>query len=195
MRLISGLADLLVLAPASVALIAILARMGAIGEAVAYAKALLICLIATFAMKFSFAACGVGEGVRSPSGHVAFAATFYGCLAMLLAARRSALARGFVAAAVAGFVVLVAVSRVALHAHSRLETIVGAAVGLAALAVFAVNRPKHAPSDAPLSAGSTLAPLALVFLVLALPLANHWSAEPWIDALAEDFGALTHLCR
>jgi len=173
----------------------VLARMGAVGEAVAYSKALLVCLIATFAMKFAFAACGVDESVRSPSGHVAFAATFYGSLAMLLAARRSALARGLVAAAVVGFIVLVAASRVALHAHSRAETIVGAAVGLAALAVFAANRPRHAPSDAPLSAWSTLAPLALVFLVLALPLANHWTAEPWIDALAEDFGALTHLCR
>ena len=90
MWIVSGLADLLVLLPASLALIALLARNGAVGEAVAYAKALLFCLIATLAMKFALATCGVGErlGVESPSGHVAFAATFYGSLALMLGARR-----------------------------------------------------------------------------------------------------------
>jgi hypothetical protein len=38
MWIVSGLADLLVLLPASLALIALLARTGAAGEAAAYAK-------------------------------------------------------------------------------------------------------------------------------------------------------------
>ena len=198
MRLVSGLADLLVLLPASLAFIGLLLRLGAAGEAAAYAKALLFCLIATFLMKFSLAVCEAGGhpfGVESPSGHVAFSATFYGCVALTLSARRSSAVQGAVAVGVVAFIVLVAISRVVLRAHTRAETIVGATVGLLAIAIFLFNRPKHAPTDAPLSARSTLVPLVAVFLLLGLPIANHWTAEPWIDAMAAEFGALTHLCE
>ena len=197
MWIVSGLADLLVLLPASLVLIALLARSGAVGEAVAYVKALIFCLIATFAMKFALATCGAGErlGVESPSGHVAFAATFYGSLALMLGARRAVAAKLSLASGVAAFVILVAVSRVALRAHNTAETVVGAATGLVALAIFFFNAPKRAPSDLPLSLVSTLAPLAAVYIVLALPIASHWSAESWIDAMAGQFGAVTDLCR
>ena len=197
MWIVSGLADLLVLLPASLALIALLARNGAVGEAVAYVKALIFCLIAAFAMKFALATCGVGGrlGVESPSGHVAFAATFYGSLALMFGARRAVAAKLLLAAGVAAFVILVAVSRVALHAHNPAETFVGAATGLVALAIFFFNEPQRALSDPPLSFVSTLAPLAAVYIVLALPIASHWSAEPWIDAMAGQFGAVTNLCR
>lgn len=197
MWIVSSLADLLVPLPASLALIALLARAGAGGEALAYAKALLFCLVATFAMKFALATCGAGErlGVDSPSGHVAVAATFFGALALMLGARRAAAAKLLLAAGVAAFVILVAVSRVAVNAHNPAETIVGAATGVVALAIFFVNEPKHTPSDQPLSLVSTLAPLAAVYVVLALPISSHCTAEPWIDAIADEFGAVTHLCR
>lgn len=198
MHFVTAAADLLLLAPASLVLIVVLARMGAVGEAIAYAKALAVCIVATFSFKFMLAVCGLGvfgRAVQSPSGHVAFAITFYGSLALLMSARRSAAIRWTVGAGLVALVVAVAASRVVLHMHSRAETIVGAAVGLAALAIFAREKPPHAASDAPLSVGSTLIPLALVFALLAAPLANHWSAEPWIDAMAADFGALTGICR
>ncbi len=197
MWIVSGLGDLLVLLAASLALIALLARIGAVGEAVAYVKALSFCLIATFAMKFALAICGVGErlGVESPSGHVAFAATFYGALALMLGARRAAASKLLLAAGVVALGIFVGVSRVALNAHNPAETIVDAATGLVALAIFFFNEPKRAPSDQPLSLVSTLAPLAAVYIVLALPIVSHWSAEPWIDAMADQFAAVTNLCR
>ena len=91
--------------------------------------------------------------------------------------------------------ILVAMSRVALNARNPAETIVGAATGLAALAIFFVNEPKRAPSEPPLSLVKTLAPLAAVYVVLALPIVSHWSAESWIDAMADQFAAVTNLCR
>ena len=104
-------------------------------------------------MKFALATCGVGErlGIESPSGHVAFAATFYGSLALMLGPRRSAASKLLLGAGVAAFVILVAVSRVALNAHNPAETMVGAATGLAALAIFFANAPKRAPPEPPLA--------------------------------------------
>ena len=93
MRILSGISDLLVLLPASLGLIALLARAGARAQAIAYAKALLFSLTAVFAMKFALASCGPASalpGVESPSGHVAVAATFVGSLVFMFGAGRPA---------------------------------------------------------------------------------------------------------
>ena len=124
------------------------------------------------------------------------AATFYGSLALTLGPRRSAASKLLLGAGVAAFVILVAVSRVALNAHNPAETMVGAATGLAALAIFFANAPKRAPPEPPLARVNTLAPLAAVYVVLALPIySGRWTAESWIDAMAAQFGAVTNLCR
>ncbi len=198
MDVVSALADLLVVLPASLGLIALLVGSGAIGEAVAYAKALIVCLVVVFAMKFALATCGEEAslfGIESPSGHVASAATFYGSLALMFGTRRAPALRIASAVAVVAFIVLVAISRVALRVHSRADTLIGAATGLVAIGVFLFNRPKHAPTDAPLSVASTLGPLTAVFAIGLLLVATHWTAEPWIDALAESFGAAAGLCH
>ena len=75
-------------------------------------------------------------GVESPSGHAAFGATFYGCLAVLFGTgraigRRLALYGGAVA-----LVLLIGASRVALEAHSVQEVGVGFFIGAVSIALF-----------------------------------------------------------
>src|ERR1019366_9156304 len=92
MHLVTNLGDLAVLLPASLGLIAFLAWIGAREDATAYAAAAAVCLLAALLAKLGFAACGArysALGVESPSGHVAFSATFYGCLAVLFGAGRT----------------------------------------------------------------------------------------------------------
>jgi membrane-associated phospholipid phosphatase len=197
MRILSGLSDLLVLVPASLGLIALLVRAGARREAIAYAKALVFCLTAVFTMKFALASCGRAPafpGVESPSGHVAVAATFVGSLAFMFGSGRPAWQRLALTVAGTALVALIALSRVRLGAHSPPETAVGAATGVVALAIFRANWATSEVATPHDAAPLPLAPLLIVYGFCALVGANRWTAEPWIDALAADFGRFAHLC-
>jgi membrane-associated phospholipid phosphatase len=198
MILVTNLGDLIVLLPASVGLIVFLARVGARQDALAYVAAAAGCLTGALVAKLALAACGEGHavfGVESPSGHAAFAATFYGCLAALFAAGRPVAARLALYGAAIALILLIAMSRVALDAHTVPEVVVGLSIGAGSVALFHAVRVKPERLDLTPEAMIRMSPFAVVFALCWLVLAGRWTAEPYIDAIAAQFGVGLHLCR
>jgi len=196
MLIVTALGDVLVLLPASLALIAWLAACGAPAQAAAYARALFFCLSTMFALKFAFAVSDLGwrlVGINSPSGHVAFATTFYGALGLWLSERKSRRAGLAIRAALAAPALAVAVTRYLLHVHSPREIFVGALVGVAALAIFEWKRPAWTGLRLPLARVQNWGPVGAVYTLALLLLANRWTAEGWIDGMATRFGAMAGL--
>jgi hypothetical protein len=111
MHLVTNLGDLAVLLPASLGLIVFLAWIDSRRDAAAYTAAALVCLTAALFAKLALAACAGRYslfGVESPSGHVAFSATFYGCFAVLFGAGRTLARRLALYAGAAALVLLMA---------------------------------------------------------------------------------------
>jgi membrane-associated phospholipid phosphatase len=96
--------------------------------------------------KLYFSACPwTDAGLRSPSGHAGFSALVYGGMVYCATARERRWTDWALRLAAAGLIGLIAWSRVALHAHSTLEVVVGTSIGLIALALFVgVSRPRPA---------------------------------------------------
>ena len=198
MHLVTNLGDLAVLLPASLGLIAFLAWIGRREDAAAYAAAMVLCLLAALLAKLAFAACGARYdllGVESPSGHTAFSATFYGCLALLFAAGRTSGRRFALYASAAAVVMLIGVSRVVLEAHTAPEVVVGLAIGATSIGVFRALRVSSEPLRLSPQTIVRLSPFAALYALCLLLLAGHWSAEPVIDAVAAELGADLRLCR
>jgi hypothetical protein len=198
MHLVTNLGDLAVLLPASLGLIAFLAWSGAREDAAAYGAAMVLCLLAALFAKLAFAACGARYdflGVESPSGHTAFSATFYGCLALLFAAGRPLARRlAFYSGAVT-LVLLIGASRVALQAHSVAEVVVGFVIGAISIGLFSALRVSSEPLQFSTQTIVRMSPFAALYAACLLLLAGHWSAEPVIDAVAAELGADLRLCR
>jgi hypothetical protein len=156
------------------------------------------CVTAALFAKFAFAACGGNHavfGVESPSGHAAFGATFYGCLAALFGAGRAtrwrlALYGGAVALALA-----IGASRVALQAHNATEVVIGGLIGAMSIALFIALRVRPEPLELSSRTVVQMSPLAVLYALCLLLLAGHWTAESFIDAIAAQLGADMHLCR
>jgi len=198
MILVTNLGDLIVLLPASVGLVVFLARFGARQEAVAFVAAAAVCVAAAFIAKLALAACGQGHSifdVESPSGHAAFAATFYGCLASIFAAGRAIAARIALYGAATVLILMIAMSRVALEAHTAPEVVVGLLIGAGSLGLFQAVRVKPKRLELTTEAAVRMSPFAVIFALCWLVLAGRWTAEPYIDAIAAQFGFGLHLCR
>jgi membrane-associated phospholipid phosphatase len=198
MILVTNLGDLIVLLPASLGLLVFLARFGARQDAIAYVAATAVCLTGALAAKLALAACGEGHaifGVESPSGHAAFAATFYGCLAALFASGRPVAARLALYGGATTLILSIATSRVALEAHTRPEVVVGLLIGVGSVALFNAVRTKPERLDLTPEAMMRMSPFAALFALCWLVLAGRWTAEPYIDAIAVQFGLGLHLCR
>ena len=198
MHLVTNLGDLAVLLPASLGLIAFLAWTGAKEDAAAYAVAMAFCLLAALLAKLAFAACGARYdllGVESPSGHTAFSATFYGCLALLFAAGRPLARRLALYFGAAALILLIGASRVALQAHSVAEVVVGFAIGAISIGLFRALRVNFEPLQFSAQTILRLSPFAALYAACLLLLAGHWSAEPIIDVVAAELGADLRLCR
>ncbi len=121
--------------------------------------------------------CATGDyGLRSPSGHTASAILVSGAV-LLLITRPDRGRRSWAVGAALAIGILVAVTRLALGAHTLPEVIAGAIVGTAGLLVFSTAEltPPRVPSLY-LVAGFGL--LALLVHGTRLP------AERWIDRLA-----------
>ena len=96
-------------------------------------------------LKFLFYSCAALDvsGMQSPSGHTAVAGAIYGGMLVLLL--RGRLPDAVVFAIPPALVVLVGISRVAVHAHVPMEVVVGGVVGLAGaviLTLLAGRRPQ-----------------------------------------------------
>jgi membrane-associated phospholipid phosphatase len=105
-----------------------------------WAIALGLCIALTVAAKV---ALYLGDNpthivrLRSPSGHVAIATTFYGSCAMLLSSNKGKATRLLAGIGTALLLCGLAGSRVALGLHSLAEIMVGFAIGTFCLVVFA----------------------------------------------------------
>jgi membrane-associated phospholipid phosphatase len=102
-------------------------------------------LIAT--LKVFFLSCGAHwiPGLLSPSGHACLSAVVYGTMGTVLAAGRPRWARWTIGATAGAFVILIALSRIALGVHTLLEVLIGLAVGGLAQWWFARSYARLAP--------------------------------------------------
>ncbi len=198
MHLISDLGDSAVLLPASLGLLAFLIGFGSRADALAYAGALVAGLMAALLAKLALATCGGAHpffGVESPSGHAAFGAIFYGCLAVLFATGRPFALRLALYGGALLLVALIGVSRVALEAHSVPEVVVGLVIGGLSVVLFSVLRVDPARLELSPRTVLLMSPLAALYALCLLLLADRWTAEPIIDAIARLIGLHLHLCH
>ena len=198
MQLVRNFGDLAVLLPASLGLIAFLAWIGSRRDAAAYAAAMAVCLLAALFAKLGFAACAGRHAlfsVESPSGHAAFSATFYGCVATLFATGRTTGRRWVLYGAAGALLLAIGASRVAIEAHSVPEVVVGVLIGAASIAVFNALRGRQEALKLSLQTVVQMSPFAVLYALSFLLLAGRWSAEPIIDAIAAQLGVSLHLCR
>jgi membrane-associated phospholipid phosphatase len=141
--------------------------------------AVALCMGGTALLKVLFVMCPPAADLRSPSGHTSLSTLVYGGLTVLMVTAARSKWR-YVAAGVGSVIVaLIVISRVALHDHSWLETLLGSAIGAVALSTFgckyAVSRRDHV----------SLRPLLLsVALLLILLHGRTVQAESMLRAMS-----------
>ena len=197
MELLSGLGDIAVVGPASIALFVALIWLGARRAAAAFAVAILAAIALALAAKLVFAVCGLGASrfaIESPSGHAALGSAFWGAVAANVAGGRRRRERVAIYGAAVCVAVAIAYGRVALGAHTVAEVVCGLAIGVAATALFvALRGPPQRLSLTPQLA-ARIAPIAgLLALDLAI-FANRWTTEAFIARLAATLGISLNLC-
>lgn len=176
------LGDAALLLPASLGLFGLLLWRSP-RAALLWAALVAACLSATLAAKLLLHACG--PALRSPSGHAAFSALFYGCAAVIVTDGLGRAARAAAAAAALAVVAAIAVSRVWLDYHSPEEVAAGLGIGGLGVAAFALARPRLGrplPSAPLLAAGL----VALAVLVGG----RHLGVEHWVGRGARWLPAL-----
>jgi membrane-associated phospholipid phosphatase len=138
MLFISDFGDSAVLLPLALFLIVVLWRYQSWPAAVSLIQALGICLATLVMLKVAFIVCGASwhAGIGSPSGHAGMSAMIYGALGVVAARQTSWWQRPVIFLAVWLLVAGIAMSRVALGAHSYAEVVIGVLAGVAALAYF-----------------------------------------------------------
>ena len=192
--IITNLGDSALLLPASALLLVHFWAAGERRTALAWGAALALCIGLTFASKIGFRACGAAVlpalDIRSPSGHTALGAAFYGCGALLLGAGRAAGVRIAVAATAAALVVAIAASRVMLEAHTGPEIVAGLLIGAAAVALFRARCFGRAPI------GLRWKPLLAGVAALAVLMnGRHLGAEEMIARLVDRLQQTTGVCE
>jgi membrane-associated phospholipid phosphatase len=184
MQALTDFADLAVVLPLALCVAAWLAVSGWGHGALSWLVAFGAVLAVTAVLKLGFLGCAPSESaISSPSGHTASSSFVYGGIAAL-ALRGGWRASTALAIAVAA---LVGASRVAVHAHSAAEAMLGGAVGVAALAVFAWRAGPVPPG---------LKPGRLLLVCLPLMLVLHGArlnAEPHLRGAA--FWFARAVCR
>jgi membrane-associated phospholipid phosphatase len=138
LAIVTKFGDSGLLLPASVFLCAGLFAAGARKTAVVFACAWAACIGATILVKILFMACGerVSSSIHSPSGHTSLAAMFFLSLGLMATGAKNQIFGRAVAAGCVALVTAIAVSRVALGAHTLAETLIGAVIGLASFGAF-----------------------------------------------------------
>lgn len=114
--------------------------------------ALALCIGTTAVLKIYFFVCPPVVDLHSPSGHTSLSTLVYGALTLAVATVVGGWKRVAVIAAGSAFVVAIGISRVAVQAHSIPEVLVGSAIGLIALALFASRFWPHRPAEPRLQA-------------------------------------------
>ena len=124
-------------------------------------------VITIWLAKLLFAASPVSIGtfhIHSPSGHAGVSATLYGMIALLFLVWARGFVRWVTVGSMAAAVAAVTVSRVALHAHSVIDALVGLALGLLWLlpmSIFLKNQQRQLRYFAPLAVALALVALSM----------------------------------
>jgi membrane-associated phospholipid phosphatase len=145
MKFLTDFGDSAVLIPLSVVMLIWLLTMRPLAAAIAWAGALFFLGAVLGGLKILFFACPPTAEINSPSGHTGFSLVVYGGLAVIIAAQQRALwLRAAIMLAAFAFVTAIAISRVTLEMHTTPETVIGFAVGVAALVIFGGGYPRAA---------------------------------------------------
>ena len=168
----TALGDAAFLLPASLALFFVL-LWRAPRVAALWAATLVVFLSLTVAAKLAFHGCG--PRLRSPSGHTAFSALFYGCAALVLMAGLDRLTRWAIGIGAVALVAVISVSRLWLDVHSPEEVVAGLLIGGVGVAVFSWLRP---PMERPVISVPVLG-AGLVLLALLVG-GRHFGIEHWV---------------
>jgi len=112
--------------------------------AFAWAVAIGLCGMSMILLKLGMHACGqviVSDGsITSPSGHTAMSTSVYGALTVLLISNLDRVWTRIVTALLGLLVIgAIAVSRIMVLAHTPQEVVVGLAVGIVCIGVFALG--------------------------------------------------------
>ncbi len=182
LHLVTDLGDAALLLPASLGLLCYFLYLRSRAAAFAWASAVGLCIALTILAKLSIMACGDWLSifdVRSPSGHTSLSAMFYSGGALAVSAQRDQRTSRLLLAASVLLVVVIAVSRVLVSAHSVGEVVLGLAIGGIGVAWFA-----RAAETGRLPA-MAWQPMALGFVALALLLHGlHLTLEGPLEHLA-----------
>lgn len=133
---ITHLGDSALVIPASVFLVAYLVYRRFPRHAGLWLTTLALCGFLTLALKAVFFACGTSLTIRSPSGHTSLSLTFYGCAAVMASVDKTRATQLAMLAAAAGLALVVALTRIALHAHTTGEVLSGLLIGSVCVAWF-----------------------------------------------------------
>ncbi|HZL59289.1 MAG TPA: phosphatase PAP2 family protein [Stellaceae bacterium] len=184
--LITGLGDAALLLPASAGILLWLTCNRCWRAAAWWLVAFALCTGAIALLKIYFGVCSANPDLRSPSGHACLSALVYGSLLGIAGMHIEARQRYCVAAAGAALLLGIGWSRVALGAHSVIETLIGMGIGLAGMAAFLAAYRNDAETPRPV-AGLLLAAILLGVLfhgqaLHAEPLL-HWAGSYLRSAL------------
>jgi membrane-associated phospholipid phosphatase len=148
---LTGLGNSIVTLPIAAAVLVWLAIWLDRRAALAWLVALVACGAVTAAVKIYFHACPVpGVDLTSPSGHTSLSLFVYGGLFLVTGARWERWPRLGLLVLGALFILAIAVSRLVLEYHSRIEVVIGIAIGGAALALFWRSFRHLAPAPLPM---------------------------------------------
>jgi len=178
---VTNFADQAVLLPASVAVGICFGLSGWRRGALAWTGVIACTWIIILLLKLACLACGplIVEGLRSPSGHTAGAATAIGGFLGLIVRRSGGDWRWTIPIS-AGLAVVIGLSRLVLHVHTGLDVAVAGVVGVvgASALVMLTGRPP---------AGLRLSPVISILAVMILLL--HGSQMP-AEAAIRHFSTL-----
>ncbi len=180
MQEVTDFGDLAVLLPAAAVMLLWLLAVGSKRGAAWWLAALALCIGGTALLKIYFYACSPVPSLASPSGHSSFSTLVYGGLAAIVAGKLTGgWQRVLVLAGGVALIAAIALSRLVLHAHSPLEIVLGTALGLASLGLFAQGYVRARPVAA------SLTPLLVAVAILGVVLHGHeLRAEELLHAIS-----------
>lgn len=160
---LTNFGDLALLLPLAIIILVWLLAVHCARGALAWLGAAGFCAGTTGLLKVYFFACPLTRDLVSPSGHTSLSTLVYGAIGVILVSRIPG-ERARIATIVAGtaVIMMIAVSRVLLNAHTALEVGVGFLIGAIALGLFAGIYWRHRPMH------GSVRPLALAGIVFVM---------------------------
>jgi membrane-associated phospholipid phosphatase len=177
---VTDFGDLALMLPLAAVVLLWLIGVRAKSSALWWIAALMLCGGGTALLKIYFFACPPTPDLHSPSGHASLSTLVYGALGLIIARETQGWRTIMVLGAALTAMLAIAASRIALNAHSLVEVLLGLAIGLMALGLFASGYLRHRPLQARLPA------LLLVVALAATTLhGSNLRAEELLHALSD----------